>query len=255
MLQIGALLQAGNSVEDARLLHDLGALDPIVVMCAPSAGRVPDFDVASIDVRPGAHVEAGDRLVTLLDPRVMFLRADPVGSEQAELLAALAASETCSARPLVEHAAPVLSNITLDFVAGSTGSSGGSASAAFARVANTPLTVREQDSAHFRSWRLRHGQRYVLSLPVRTLTDVFVLPAGAVTNDGPHRVVFLVDGNSFQSVQVEVLYEDERVSVLPYGSDSHIFPGDVLVLQGAYALGLALRTDAGAAVDTHGHTH
>jgi hypothetical protein len=90
-------------------------------------------------------------------------------------------------------------------------------------------------------------------VPVERLEERFVLPAGAVTDDGPRKVVFLQDGDTFLAKPVLVEYEDDEIVVV--ANDGAIFPGDPVALTGAFALGLALQTGSGA-VDPHaGHSH
>ena len=98
------------------------------------------------------------------------------------------------------------------------------------------------------------GLRYVLEVPIEELTEVYVLPAGAVTERGVDQVVFVKDGETFKPVVVTVLYRDESVAVLPATGATRLFPGDPVVQTGAFALGLALQ--GGGGVDAHaGHSH
>ena len=53
--------------------------------------QTEDFDVGALDVRVGAHVARGARLLSLVDARAVRLRAEPVGSEKVDLVKALAA--------------------------------------------------------------------------------------------------------------------------------------------------------------------
>ena len=104
-----------------------------------------------------------------------------------------------------------------------------------------------------RSWKLRVGLRYLLRVPERVYKKCFVFPAGAVTELGPERIVFVPDGSTFRSIPVHVMYEDDEVVVINY--DGQIAPDDDVVQSGAFALGLALQTGTGA-IDPHaGHNH
>jgi biotin carboxyl carrier protein len=252
-LEIGSLLQRGYSVPDIHLLHDLGALDPLVDVSAPGAGRVPDWDVHDLNVKPGSQVRAGDRLLTLLDWRVMYLRTEPVGGEKSYVLDAVAEGTVCAARPLIEGSGPVLESVTLGFLSSEPGGGG---TVAFAKVDNVPLAVRgAREERRYRSWKLREGLPYVLQIPVQVFSDVFVLPRGAVTSDGHRRVVFIQNGESFDTVEVEIAYEDERVVVVPKNAEAKLFADDPVVQTGAYALGLALQ-GSGRTSDPHaGHQH
>ncbi len=62
-----------------------------------------------------------------------------------------------------------------------------------------------------------------------------------------------LDGSTFRSIPVHVMYEDDEVVVINY--DGQIAPDDDVVQSGAFALGLALQTGTGA-IDPHaGHNH
>ncbi len=248
-LDFASLLQRGHSMADIRALSAAGALEPMVTIRAPGAPPA-DWDVGTLDVRDGARVEPGTPLLTLVDARTMRLRVDPEGSEKAVLLDALRAGRTCTARPLVEGAGPMLTDITLTFVEGD----GAHPERTYATLENQPLATRDRGGRGFRSWTLRPGLRYVLQVPFETMANVFVVPASAVTTDGPHKIVYVRRGLDFKSRKVEVLYQDEEVVVLP--ADDRIGnvlrPGQTIALTGAYALGLALEKQAAVG---HGHPH
>jgi hypothetical protein len=99
------------------------------------------------------------------------------------------------------------------------------------------------------------GLKYLLRVPVSTLENVFVVPTGAIADDGPHKVVFVQDGDSFEEVRVAIAYQDDEVAVIPIDKNTRVFPGDPLVVQGAYGLSLALRSGP-QKPDAHaGHQH
>lgn len=252
-LEIGSLLQRGSSVAEIRSLHDMHALDPVVEVKAPAGGAAPDWDVLAIHVKPGARVEAGAPLVSLLDPRDLLLRVEPAGGEQADVVRALETRSVCAARPQVEGSGPPLADLRIASVVAR---DDGPGTTALIRIRNEPLAAVEAGAERtMRSWRLRAGMRYVLRIPVRTLTPVFVLPAAAVTADGPHRVVFLQDGDHFRPLKVVVAHQDRESAVVPVDAETALAPGDAVVQSGAYALGLALHAGA-AGADAHaGHQH
>ena len=80
------------------------------------------------------------------------------------------------------------------------------------------------------------------------------MPSSAVTEDGPNKVVFLQDGDSFKPVPIAIAYQDDEVVVVPATKEVALFPGDPVVQSGAFELGLAMK--GGDAVDAHaGHNH
>lgn len=251
-LEIGSLLQKGHSVSDVQRLHALNAFESIIQVRAPKGA--PDWNVDETLIRPGARVDAGATLMTLLNPRVMYLQLSPVGGEKSDVLRALANKSKCEARPLVPGSGPQFDDVRLSFSIGRPGGSMGSVT--FAEVTNSPLPeTMSGDGRSYRSWNLRAGLKYMLRIPTRQLENVYVFPSGAIAVDGPHKVVFLQDGSTFRDVKVEIAYQDENVAVIPIGKTTGIFAGDPVVLTGAFSLGIALKSGS-AKPDAHaGHQH
>ena len=103
-LEVAGLLQAGLSVEGLRDLRAVGALEPVVRLCAPAApDGPPDWDVAAILVRPGAHVEAGALVLACIDPRRTALRLSPAGTEMRLVAEVVRGAGTVAAEPLLDH--------------------------------------------------------------------------------------------------------------------------------------------------------
>jgi multidrug efflux pump subunit AcrA (membrane-fusion protein) len=249
-VEVAALLLEGNTVAKTRLLTVAGALDPIMVLNAPAAGVV-DWDVAEVPVRAGQRVEAGETAVLLHDPRVMWLRLEPVGEEIGHVVRALEERASLESRPLIAGTGPAMKDLRVDRLETRAGEE---ERGAVAYVTCRNEALRAKGAADARSWRLRVGLRYLVLVPVERLENRFVLPAGAVTDDGPRKVVFLQDGDTFLAKPVYVEYEDDEIVVV--ANDGGIFPGDPVALSGAFALGLALQAGSGAAVDPHaGHSH
>ncbi len=229
--EAAGLLRAGHSVASVRLLAQQGALEPVIELRAPEG----DWDVHVLDARVGQRVDAGTRLALLHDARTMWLRFAPVGDERRAVADAIAKNQVGTAMPLIPGAGPKLENIAVR-------------SWPLAVCSNTP--IKDDDP---RTWALREGMRYVVKLPVRRFPKRFVLPRGAVADDGPDRVVFIPDGKTFRPVPVHVEAETQDQVVI--ADDGALFDGDEVVLGGAYALALALQADTGA-VDPHaGHNH
>lgn len=251
---IGGLLQEGKSVAEIRQLHALHALGATVVVRAPIDPEIVDWDLREVLVKPGESVTAGAKLLVLANPRVMYLRAEAWGQEASVLQDALTRDLEISAWPLVEGEGPRLKALKLTQI-GSDGPDHGTAG--IAASANEPLKVREEGArGKFRTWKLRQGQRYRFNIPTQQFENVYVFPADAVTEDGPDRIVFLQNGDTFKPVKVEVLYSDHEAVVVANNKLTEIFPGDPVVHRGAFALGLALKVGSGAAIDPHaGHSH
>jgi multidrug efflux pump subunit AcrA (membrane-fusion protein) len=250
-LETAGLLQQGASVEWLKGLEASGALAAVVTVRAPS--DAPDWDVLDVDVKPGAHVDAGDVLARCVDRRSVLLRMAAAGADLPALNRALEAGEMLRAEPLVPGSAPVLEGLPLVRLA--PGEDHASHGAAFAMAENAPLAEHaDAGGATHRTWKLREGIRYLVHVPVERLPGRFVLPASAVVLRGSEMIVLLEDGDTFLSVPVRVEHLDSQVAVI--ANDGAFFEGDRIVLRGAYALSLALQAGSGAAADPHaGHSH
>lgn len=249
-LEIGGLLQEGHSLDKIRTLHALGALDPIVLVRAPLGAE--SWDVHQVAARPGTHVDMGQELLTLANPDTLFLRVDPVGSESAAVTTAFARKLPIRARPLVAGAGPDLDDLHVMTILNDPNSEG---TVAYVEVKNRALDITERaDGVRFRSWALRDGLKYVLSVPVDEMSNVFVLPSEAVVDEGAEKVVFVFDGDDYEAVKVVVRYQDHEFAVL--GADSELKESGLVVTRGAFGLSLALRAEQGGPVDAHhGHSH
>jgi len=104
------------------------------------------------------------------------------------------------------------------------------------------------------TWKYRAGQRLQILLPVEQWTEQIVLPIDAVVREGLDSYVFQQNGDHFERVAVHEVYRDQTQVVI--GNDGALYPGDVVAMRGAYLMQLALKNQAGGAVDPHaGHNH
>ena len=246
--EVAGLLLEGMPLKTIQTLARAGALEPSTVLRAPD--RVERWDVQEVLLRPGQRVEAGEVLLWLHDAQTMWLRLEPVGREIGHVVRALGAGTPLLATPLIPDSGPVLSGLRLSRMAtyAETSELGGRA---YADATNTRLCPAGEAIAC--SWQLRVGLRYVVRVPVQQLPGRFVLPAGAVTNQGTKRIVYIQSGDTFGEQAVTVEYEDHEVTVV--ADDGAIFEDDPIALSGAFALSLALQSES-AVVDPHaGHSH
>lgn len=127
------------------------------------------------------------------------------------------------------------------------------------------------DGRRFRTWRFKPGQRGHIGLPQRHFSGVFVLPREAVTMDGLEAIVFRrqkhqhhasedhgshadhdEDVDQFVPVPVNVLHRDRRQVVV--GTGGELKPGQVIAMNSAYQLLMAMKSQAGGGHDHH-HDH
>jgi multidrug efflux pump subunit AcrA (membrane-fusion protein) len=245
-VETAALLLEGHSVARTRWLCEAGAFEARAAIRAPRDGA-PDFDVSSIDILPGQMVAPGETVAVLHDARMMWLRVEPLGAEVRAVKDAMAAGTPMAAVPLLARTGPDLDGLRIERLDTRAGFDDRGA-VAIITCANEPLKTGGDD----RSWALRVGLRYLVKVPAQSIGECFVLPAGAVAQQGPDRVVFLQDGKTFRAEPVHVLHEDDDVVVVAH--DGTITQGDPVVTSGAFALSLALQ-DTGGAHQGHGHPH
>ncbi len=239
-----SLLLAGHSVAHVRLIAERGELEPVVSLRAPDGP--PDWDVESIAVQPGQRVEAGAIAVVLHDARTMWIHVEPIGEEVAAVIAAFVEAVPLSAAPLLTKAGPELTGLTVDRLA----IRGGRGTGAYIVCRNAPLETSGPTGT--RTWGLREGLQYVVSVPATRMPQRFVLPAEAVVQQGAERVVLVQDGDAFVSHPVHVEYEDADVAVI--ANDGALEAGDPVAVTGAFALSLAQQ--GSPAADRHaGHGH
>ena len=104
------------------------------------------------------------------------------------------------------------------------------------------------------TWKYRTGQRLQILLPVERWTQQIVLPIDAVVREGLDSYVFQQNGDHFDRIAVHEIYRDQRNVVI--ANDGVLYPGDVVALRGAHQMQLALKNQAGGAIDPHaGHNH
>ena len=257
-ISIAGLIQQGSSLEHIDTLFKQKALSPIVEVKVPNFKTVSDWDVMRVLVKFNDRVEAGAKLAELADRREMVLKAEPVGSDMPLLLAALENGTELEAAPLISGSGPDLKSLHVLYTDSDNRSeeSPTVGLVAYLRVPNTPIGMSSVKDVplKFRSWKLRSGLRYQLRVPLRQWKDVIVLPAESVTDDGADKVVYVRNGDSFESKKVVVAYQNHEVIVLD-AKNSDVFSGDEVVVRGAFGLGLAMKSGTGA-VDPHaGHSH
>jgi hypothetical protein len=72
--------------------------------------------------------------------------------------------------------------------------------------------------------------------------------------EGAETFVFQRNGDLIERRTVHVEYQDQRSAVL--ANDGSVFPGEHIVVTGAYQLHLAIKNKTSGGVDAHaGHTH
>jgi len=232
-------------------LYQLGALNETVYVKAPITEE--DWDVHGIFVKPGQHVDSGDKLIELHNARELHLEVHARGSEIEILIKALEANIYMSAMSLIKGAAPELTRLKIRNIQDDADGKGG-AVVHLEITGNKSITNKHYSGALFRSWLVRAGVKYMLRVPQDTYKDVYVLKNSAVVTSGADKIVYIQDGDQYRSANVVVVYSDHEVAVL--SKDSQLDTYDKIVTTGAYGLDIALKAGGADAVDAHaGHSH
>lgn len=93
-----------------------------------------------------------------------------------------------------------------------------------------------------RLWRFRPGQKVRLHVPVEKLEKVHVLPADAVTFDGPDAFLFAQNADTFIRKPTHVVYRDQRRVVI--ADDGQLAKGSFVVQNGAAQLNRMLKAQS-----------
>lgn len=247
--------QVDGILSKRQLLKNLTVITPASGNEEPKQPVTGMFQVQSMKVATGQHVNAGDTLVTLADHAELYIRGeaferdlDAIGRAADANADVSALFESESGRThAVDHlrilylAPQVDSNSrTLDF---------------FVTLPNPLQRDTTLPNGHrIIARRYRPGQRVQLQVPIETLSDRLVVPLDAVAQDGAETYVFAPDGNFLDRRAVHVEYRDTQWAVIAH--DGSLFPGEVIAMRGAQQLQLALKNKAGGGIDPHaGHQH
>lgn len=107
---------------------------------------------------------------------------------------------------------------------------------------NQSRTV-QQDGRTMMLWRFRPGQKVRILVRVEKLDNVFVLPADAVTRDGPEAFLFTQNSNTFERKQVRVLLQDRQHVVV--ANDGSLLPGEFVAQTAAAQLNRLVKAGSG----------
>ena len=134
----------------------------------------------------------------------------------------------------------------------------------------------DEQGRRYRSWKYKPGQRMHVIVPVEKFERRLKLPVDAFVREGLEAFVFRLKARNqkrwkerrvdnvgrrmaskyspieVHPVQVHVLREDSDFVVV--AADGKLRPGDVIAMNNAYQLQLALKSDSGGGAH-HGHTH
>ncbi len=256
---------AGEFVTEivVRAPADQSLADATAAGAGAGAENVPfAFEVHSLDVELGQHVEAGTVLMHLADHRTLLIEGRgfkddmPMVQEAArqglgiEIDADEPDASTWPAFPgtlPIDHISNTVDPATRTF-------------AFFLALTNQWHTYPQQDETRV-LWRFRPGSRLRLRVAADRMDDVFVVPRDAVVREGPRAFVFRQSRDFvlrsqdalFERTEVHIVHEDRLTSVL--ANDGSLRSGSRIAQSGAAAIDRIWRSQRGESKPSDVHVH
>ena len=256
---------AGEFVTEivVRAPADQSLADATAHAAGAGAENVPfAYEVHSLDVELGQHVEAGTVLMHLADHRTLLIEGRgfkddmPMVQEAArqglgiEIDADEPDASTWPAFPgtlPIDHISNTVDPATRTF-------------AFFLALTNQWHTYPQQDETRV-LWRFRPGSRLRLRVAADRMDDVFVVPRDAVVREGPRAFVFRQSRDFvlrsqdalFERTEVHIVHEDRLTSVL--ANDGSLRSGSRIAQSGAAAIDRIWKSQRGESKPSDVHVH
>ena len=205
---------------------------PQVVITAPIAGVIAELQVA-----PGKPISPDDSLLSIVDLGTVHA----IAKVPEHFAGRIAVGQKAHIRVPGYPDKPFTA--TLEHLGALADAETGTLEAAF--------HVENPDSI------LRPGMRAEFGIVTSSRSGVMAVPRSAVQGEGASRFVYIADyelKNAFEKVPVEIGEQNDTMVEIVNG----LFPGDIVVTRGAYALGFAGKGSVSLkeALDAaHGHPH
>ena len=245
-----------DGVAQGQFVSTIDVVAPTLKVKSNSAsepGQV-HYEVQQLSVELGQQVQAGQLLSTLSDHQQLYIEGSAFKRE-ATLLAAVAENSWPIQAEFSDDDGtkwPDLQQpLTIRHLANTVDAE--SRTLAFFVPLENQQRHYEKDGQQFTVWRFRPGQRVRLHIPVEEIKDVIVLPSAAVVREGPEAYVFQQNGDLFNRISVNVLYEDRLQVIL--ANDGSIGPGHYLAQGSAAALNRVLKAQAASGMRADIHVH
>lgn len=210
--------------------------------------------VERLEVAIGQQIEAGGTLAVLSDHCSLYVQGIAYEDDAEKIHRAVENQWAVAMAPRRGESFDATNGQSLDilFVAGEVERTS-RALHFYAGLTNEIVSDERRDGRRFLQWRFKPGERLELRVPVAQFADRYVLPVGAVVEDGVESFVFVQNGDLFQRVPVHVEHRDRRQVVI--AADGTLFPGAQIAGEGAYYMNMQLKNQTGG-VDPHaGHSH
>ncbi|MBX3411481.1 MAG: efflux RND transporter periplasmic adaptor subunit [Pirellulales bacterium] len=248
--------QIENIRRERKLLGSLVIVAPTPAGDAANDAPTCMLQLQELNVELGQHVTAGDPLCVLADHCLLYIEGQAF--EQDARLLEKVAKEKRPVRALIDLGGGQSETIPgLDILSLGNRINPETRTLPFHVLLPNELVRDERtaDGHRFVGWRFRPGQRVQVLVPIDTWQERIVLPVAAVVQEGPESYVFVQKGDHFDRRPVHVEFRDQQAVVLS-SDEENLWPGDIVAINGAQQLQLALKNKAGGGIDPHaGHSH
>lgn len=254
-----ALRLHGLSEEQIAGILENGKLVAELTVRAPTpTGAAADevmLQITDLRVTQGQNVTAGDTLAVLANHAELFIEGNAFESDLPSITRASDEGWPISAKVEGEsESVRRIEDLQMLYVASKVDPESRTLHFYLRLPNEKQRDATTPDGRRFIGWRFRPGQRVQIQIPVERWEDRIVLPLAAVAQDGVETYVFTPNGDHFDRRPVHVEYQDTDWAVI--ANDGSIFPGTPVAISGAQQLQIALKNQAGGAIDPHaGHTH
>ena len=275
--QVQDILASKNLVRDftVRLIDDMHrTFESATSSDANPAGEGPPYTVERLVALPGTAVRRGDDLCELAYHAELYVQGQAFEDELDLIAAAADQGWTVTAEFGLQGELYERPNLTIEYLDNHADAE--TQTFAFYVVIKNEVVrdVVNDQGIRFRTWRFKPGQRAHLKIPVERWTDQFVLPTAAVVEDGLDAFVFRRHDHSatgplaeedhaedavdhgvieFERLPVHVLYRSSNEAVID--TKGPLRPGDLVALDRAYELNLALKRSSEEGSHDHNHAH
>jgi len=213
-----------------------------------------EFLVTELDVRRGESVTAGQQIAQLSDYSRLLIEGQAY-QRDANLLrkASEAGAELQATMAGADNEIDTIKGLNVVYIGNEVGIESRSLPF-YVGLANEIERSEKRGDKRYVSGRYKPGQRLTLRLPQTQIKNAIVVPKGAVAEEGPERFLFVENGDHFDRVPVEILASDSIHAAIK--NDGRILPGQTIAVSGAHQLQMAMKNQAGGAIDPHaGHNH
>jgi len=247
---LASLKVVGLSKGQLRALEDEGAVATRIEIFAPRLEGAPQMEISERRVAVGETLAAGQPIYSLVALDRLLAIGEAFEADLADV------------RQAARHDLPV----TLFFpaenrtvpdlrIAAVEGTLDGANRVTHFLVPfpNTLLSEKTVTGARYLDWENRVGSRVQILVATDKEQPRFIIPDGALVRDAGRDAVFRREGDTYVRVFVEVASLEAGRVVLSL--DSGLNAGDLVVVEGALQLKLALQQASGEGGDASGHDH